>query len=339
MIMRNIIYQNNSVICPRLPPELWDRIIDFIAGATWDQDDTGELNPPPRWRRDLHACCLVCHTFLPRSLLQLYEVIELRSATHLTQVVRTLSNSPILRDRVRLLTINAKDSVNQSWVSLVPIRLQIRTLSNCRFLILRGTDLSTMHSHAKTALGYLKQRLWKVTLEDVHYFSSLQLVRFFRIASSVELRYPSHNKLEGREVAGLGRLPPCPIGRDRFQGEQRFFTVEMSWVALGQVTRDWDLSICHGEWDINLHILGDLQDTTGSATVLANIVKVLEHLCGQPSRKSNIRMHIAFVAALSFDIGLYQGEWFSAFVLAVSTVLNRVGVQTVTSAECKSTWD
>lgn len=333
-VMYTVLDADDKVVCPRLPPEVWDRIIDFVAGAFFNRDDTGMLSPPSQWRRDLHACSLVCHTFLPRSLLQLYEEVELRSAAHLTQIVHTLSNSPILRDRVDTLIVNAKDGTNQSWVSLVPIRLQIRTLLNCRVLVLRGVDLSTMHSHAKTAFTCLGQRLSGVTLEDVHYFSSLQLARFFRIAKNVVLRYSLHNGVKSREVAGLGCLPPCPIGKDRFRGEDRYFTLEMSWATLAQVTQDWDLSTCSGDWDISLGILGDVQDTTGCATALANIVKVAEGVCRQPFWKSNIRMRIApALETLPLHIWLCRGERFPAFVSAFSAILNIVGVKTMMPVE------
>lgn len=298
-IMRTVLRPDDDVICPRLPPEVWDRIIDFVGGAQGPNGTGG-------WRRDVHACSLVCHAFLPRSLLHLYEELELRSATHLTHVVHVLSNSPILRNRVRVLIINAKDGVNQSWVSLVPIRLRIRTLPYCRYLVLRGVDLSTMHSHAKTAFSCLRQQLWHVVLEDVHYFSPMQLARFFHIAETVSLRYSPHDAVKGREVTGLRCLPPCPMGRDQFQGEQRYFILQMSWATLAQVTRNWDLTMCNGEWHISLRIFGDFEDTTDSATALENVVKVLGRL--QPFGKSNITMYIVPAEVLPFDIRLHQGE-------------------------------
>lgn len=158
-----------------------------------------------------------------------------------------------------------------------------------------------MRSHAKTAFACLEQRLRQVVLEDVHYFFPLQLSRFFRVAKNVRLCYSPHIELEGHEVAGMGRLPPGLIGEDRFRGEQRSFFLDMSWTTLpGQVTRDWD---------IYLSISGKFQDTIGSATALAKVVKMLEHLDRQLVGKPNITTHIEPAETLSSpDIRLYRGE-------------------------------
>lgn len=293
MVVRTALRPRGHAGYPQLPPEMWDSVIDFVAGA-----ESSQL--------DLRTCSLVCHAFLPRSLIHLYQKLDLRSAAQLAQVVHRLSNSPILRNRVRYLIIDAKDSVTQSWVSLVPIRLQIHILTNCRSLVLRGVDLSAMHSHAKTALTCLRQRLLQVTLEDIHYFSPLQLARFFHVAENVVLRYSSHYVLKDRNVACLGRSPPSPMGRNQFQGGWRYFDLSMSWVIFAQVTRDWDLSACIGGWDIVLYLSGDSQEATGRAAALANITNTLEHLCKQPFGKSNITIRIK----APYTTELKRSEWF-----------------------------
>lgn len=194
-----------------LPLELWEKVIDFVAGGTHSLSiSTG---------RDVTACCLVCRAFVPRCrfylILPTHGDFAIQSRTRLARVVQTLSNFPALWARLDKLIIDAGNGVDQSWISTVPFCLPL-SIFRLNRLALRGVDLSVLHPEAHR--GFSRIRIDEVLLCDVRYSSYTQLTRFFSISNTVAVYDQQAMTIE---VAALRRLPPR-------QGPQRF-TLQLSW--------------------------------------------------------------------------------------------------------------
>lgn len=259
---------SNSHGCSQLPLELWDRIIDFVAGNLGGSSE----------RRDIVACSLVCWAFVNRCRFHLIHKLTIRSRAQLDQVIRILSNSPIFCARLSWLIIDAGNGADQSWVSTVPFRLPL-SVSRLENLTVRGVDLRALHPQALQAFSRI--RIDKVYLEDVRYSSYTQLTRFFSIATEVRVfKQPAMT----HEVAALRRLPPSPR-----QGERSFYVYGLLWATLCSMTQSLDLSTCTGEWRIHFRIdMSGSEETSGMA--LANIRRGFDQICEQPERVLSFRI-------------------------------------------------
>lgn len=253
-----------------LPLELWERIIDIVAG------NVGYLRQSQR--HDIIACCLVCRAFVTRCRFHLYYQFTLRSGTQLEQLVHTLSASPILCNRLHGLTIDGRQVADQSWVSAAAFRLP-PSISSLGTLFLRDVDLSVLHPEANR--GFSRIRIPEVHLRDVRYSSYTQLTRFFSISNTVRVH---GQPVATHEVAALRRLPPR-------RGPQRFYLHDLSWAVLDSMTQSLDLSTCTGDWGINVWIAGSRSWET-SAVALANLCIAFEHICGQPDRQLDFRIRL-----------------------------------------------
>lgn len=252
-----------------LPLELWDKVIDFVAGGT------GYLSRPRK--PDVIACCLVCRAFAPRCRFYLYQEFTLRSGTQLKQVDHVLSNSPILCNCLYRLIIDAGNGVDQLWVSTVPFSLPL-SISSLDTLVLRGVDLSVLHPEFQKAFSRI--RIDKVRLDDVRHWSYTQVTRFFSVANTV---WAHGHPAMTDEVVALRRLPP--------RQTRQWFAFSSSWATLGSMTRELDLLTCTGEWKISFNIQGSSSHET-SVPALANIRRGFEQICGQPDRKWDYKIQL-----------------------------------------------
>ncbi|KAH8094527.1 hypothetical protein BXZ70DRAFT_362628 [Cristinia sonorae] len=120
---------------PRLPVEVYERIIDFCAFACFMLAD----------QRMLHACALTSRDWLPRSRLHLYDYIDLRTQEQFARFLETVQGTPVLGTFVYRMDLGPKqqelhnnevvDSIkfgsqykakprpSTSWILQVPIRL------------------------------------------------------------------------------------------------------------------------------------------------------------------------------------------------------------------------
>ncbi|THH28137.1 hypothetical protein EUX98_g6052 [Antrodiella citrinella] len=99
---------------PRLPIEICERIIDFVAGPVWHR------NRPP-----LTRCALVCRAWLLRCRFQLSpDKVTLRSPSDLASLTRFLDIFPPATAGLSFLDIHGRKdgdtSTADSWVSSVP---------------------------------------------------------------------------------------------------------------------------------------------------------------------------------------------------------------------------
>lgn len=247
------------------------------------------------WRRNVLACCMVHRAFMPRCRFHLYEHIKLCSGGNLTQVVHTLSQFPTLRKRVDCITIDATGSEDQSWVSSVPFCLPLTSFRlKPGILVLQGVDLSVLHPSAHQAFARVGV-FSNIVLQDVRYSSYTQLVRFLTIAYNVRISYQPDSDHKTGEITG--RLPPGrSVNRLRAPYSSlltRRFTLDMSWAALGSITRDLDPFGFMGNWHIVFRgEYPSTRETTASATALANILKAFKQNCRQSDQKSIISFDI-----------------------------------------------
>ena len=143
----------------KLPPELWDQIIDALAD---DKDPkTGAL--PEDTRRALVNCALVCHNWRPRAELHLrlhIYIDDVNSLTGLAQRMRAAST--VLSPHVRLLhlTLPEGHSIPPSNVlTLLPMlfRLGISSIDEFRlnYFILSSQIQSEMTREKTVSFPYL----------------------------------------------------------------------------------------------------------------------------------------------------------------------------------------
>ena len=145
----------------RLPVELCETVIDFVAGS-------GDV-------KTLCACALTCHSWAPRSRLYLYKSITLRTLSDLDAVVSRLKFAPALWSRIKTLVIDVRgDPAHQRWAFAVPMRLapMIRNLERLR---LDSVDLSLAYGDFYKGL-LLWQGISQLTLVDIQYTRHFQLV-------------------------------------------------------------------------------------------------------------------------------------------------------------------
>lgn len=121
---------------PRLPIEICERIIDFIA------------NTFPTGEHHLIPLTLVCRAWLPRCRFHLCRVVSLHSREGLEAYSRLFTHFPQLADRVHQLSIFGDKSTNKgsivdTWVSQIPTLLP--PLPNLRDIYLRNVDLVRQH--------------------------------------------------------------------------------------------------------------------------------------------------------------------------------------------------
>lgn len=143
---------------PQLPLELWEHIIDIVAENGIDETTDAMLK-----------CILTCRAWVSRCQYHLFSEVVLRSRDHVHQVCKVLSTSPVLRQRVKHIWIDAKvnhrgtkNGLDQSWISAAPFQLaplvsKLRTLklSNIDF-----TQLNPTFCQAFTAFAHPIESLY-----------------------------------------------------------------------------------------------------------------------------------------------------------------------------------
>lgn len=178
---------------PSLPPELWDKTLDFIPEV--EQDHAAILT-------SLLFCSLVCHEWAPRALMLLssYKVSRdavLKTAEDLSRLARILTRYPHLCSRVQRLTI-VGSTTDQSWVSAVATRLAPR-IRHIDEVTLRGVDLSNKHSDFYKPFA-LFTSLQRLILDGVRY------THFFQVSRLIfKTRVPNLLMTDTTLVSGLPR--------------------------------------------------------------------------------------------------------------------------------------
>lgn len=125
---------------PELPVEIWDHVIDTLAGACMSGDDAFQLDDEAR--KELSSCSLVCRAWGPRCRLYLFREIDVISRDSLRSISTFLQKSPSYAGLVEQVNICAKGT-DQSWVPTVPLLLP--NLSGLYTLSFTSVDFKQQH--------------------------------------------------------------------------------------------------------------------------------------------------------------------------------------------------
>lgn len=139
-----------SSILPRLPIEVWESVIDILAGY---YDGFHPLES--KARRDVNTCRLVCRAWVPRCRLHLYNEIFLDSRDGLQATSNFLQHSTFHTSRVYALQIRGTGP-DQSWIATVPLRLP--PLRNLAHIFLIGVDFAQQPPHFYQIYSLLRTR-------------------------------------------------------------------------------------------------------------------------------------------------------------------------------------
>lgn len=141
---------------PRLPPEIWDMIIDILAEhLDW---------------ASLYACILTCRPLVPQCKRHLHHgfdltrgFINIHSRKHLTQAVLVMKR---YRPRWMRLTLDARENNDSSWIcsALVRVALRMPKLDSITF---QGIDFFVIAANPSfyTSLRVLQSRCPSLRLE------------------------------------------------------------------------------------------------------------------------------------------------------------------------------
>ena len=137
---------------PELPVELWEHIIDSIAGPS-DYHGLYYGGISPRTRQTLAQCQAVCRAWVPRCRLHLYHEVILDSRDALQFASTFLHASPFHACLVWALRIRGRGS-DQSWISTVPFHLpKLPGLSHVQF---STVDFAQQHPRCPQAYSLLR---------------------------------------------------------------------------------------------------------------------------------------------------------------------------------------
>ncbi|TCD62418.1 hypothetical protein EIP91_006919 [Steccherinum ochraceum] len=160
----------------RLPLEICERIIDFLAPASTTPQLTESLQAII-CRNDLYSCMRACPAWIPRCQFHLMEVARFVSRYSLIHYARQLRRSPESRQRIKSVVIS-QDEDDHSWVSAVPLLLPLK-LDN---LTLEAVDLSALHPMALQRLHLLQVSF--LMLKSVHYSYYYEVARLVKFTSA-----------------------------------------------------------------------------------------------------------------------------------------------------------
>ncbi|KAI0710590.1 hypothetical protein C8Q76DRAFT_68002 [Earliella scabrosa] len=165
----------------RLPHEVCEQILD---SCRVDADDRVlKKHSYPIWRQT----ALVCSAWLPRSRYNLLYEVELRKASDINLLVRTLQETPRFADLVVRLTVYSHFRNRYVPFGRMPLPL---LLKNCKGLDLRYVDWTVYPPrYADTGLYHWSNivELWL----DVRFIVLRPILRF--VSSSRQLRYLNLN--------------------------------------------------------------------------------------------------------------------------------------------------
>ena len=137
----------------KLPPELWDQIIDALA----DDKDPKTRALPEDTRRALVNCALVCHNWRPRAELYLRQEIvidDVNSLTGLAQRMRAASTvlSPHVRS-LRLILPEGHSIPPSNVLTLLPMLFQLGISSIDEFTLgcmIPSSEIQSKQTRQKT---------------------------------------------------------------------------------------------------------------------------------------------------------------------------------------------
>lgn len=170
---------------PRLPLEVFERVIDWVAVVVDARSIL--LRTYVDNRLELLNCALVCHSWYPRARLHLLDKLILRTRSDLDRFLDFFSATPSLIPRVETLWIHPTLNTDQSWVSSALVRLGPR-LKNLMTLEMKGVDLDQRHPDFYKACSLFT--LYGLTMVELRYSRVSHLSRFVEtMQSSSGLRH------------------------------------------------------------------------------------------------------------------------------------------------------
>lgn len=217
---------------PRLPVEILEEIIDSIASLdddieefplvhiSWTTEDVLQM---------LSTLCLVCRALVPRCRLYMYNIITLRSQKDLSSIATTLSNHPHLVARIQDLTIDARLSDSQAWISAIPLSLPLASMGSI-FLQFRGVDLTQLHPSFPATCTMFGGEVLLLNLVDVQYTRYSQITRLVRA-----VRAKSWNWTVTRDTLPLEVTVPLYPGRMCMPHYMRKLDWRLTWDMLDRI--------------------------------------------------------------------------------------------------------
>ncbi|KAH8102958.1 hypothetical protein BXZ70DRAFT_762589 [Cristinia sonorae] len=209
---------------PQLPVEVWEIVIDCVA-----MEVGHGMFPNRAGREQLVACSLVCQSWVPRSLFHLYEHLEINTADSLEHITYRLFTVRELCIRVETILVKCTPGTDQSWVSLIPLRLT--GLTNLKSLLMHRFDFTK-----KTPNFYEVYRLYHVerlSLVDVTYSRYAQVTQLVSATCAKLLILNSNVQTRLSPSANPGRL---------LLGHLSNLTrlhLQITWEDLCTVSNDW----------------------------------------------------------------------------------------------------
>ncbi|KAH8107087.1 hypothetical protein BXZ70DRAFT_274747 [Cristinia sonorae] len=229
---------------PRLPIEVWEDVIDRLAGNS----DLVQGNMTKLTRRRLVACSLVCRSWAPRCRYHLYRQLFLRSEADLEVVVLRLTEVPGLATRVALISIDCTSGSKQNWVALLPLRLHAVGMHTLPMLVMLRFDF-TVARHRGFYEMYRQLPIKRLVLGvDVIYSRYSQITQLATAvrAESVSVRsLVTHLTNPGRIC--MGTAPKA-------------LELTMTWRELCETSQHWDF-LRLGLRNVRFTIQGD-QDSS-----------------------------------------------------------------------------
>ncbi|KAH8089872.1 hypothetical protein BXZ70DRAFT_1011349 [Cristinia sonorae] len=211
-----------STAC-RLPVEVWEQIIDYVAGPL-----------PDLWavRENLFACALVCRAWVPRSFWWLFKTLTLKSALQLEYAVSRMANISGLSQCVEFLVVLCLPSQDMSWVSLVPLYLP--RLENLQKFILIQFDFTKRSPRFYDAYRLLKVEHLKVV--DPIYLRHNQITQLVVAVSAKTFDLTGRESSASQLASARSRSDRLLLGTG--SNLQTFF-LRTTWQDLQDISRRW----------------------------------------------------------------------------------------------------
>lgn len=309
--MSGIISCREHDYLPELPIEVWENVIDLVRGklplfvdrpAGRNRHNHVRLKQLARQTiAELVACSAVCRTWNTRARLYLFESITLRSGQDLLGFLHHLSNSLILRGRVRALIISNEDSCGDSWIYRAVHCLPSR-LPNAKSLTLRHINLATLHPHFMRDISLFRP------LQDLYLVHAVfpRFVDLWRLVSSTRAEYVQLTRsckvLE--QPGSLFRRPST------LQSRMRFIWIRGAWSDMKRMSRTWDFSSPLIS-DVRVSILPEYEEglpVLRTSCIWKEILRVFRQLCATaaPERKP-VWVELTWMSGQGIYVSLSRG--------------------------------
>ncbi|TCD59836.1 hypothetical protein EIP91_011339 [Steccherinum ochraceum] len=297
----------------KLPFSALERCIEYLS---FELDDTERRSEAVL---ALKTCSVVCKALSRYCRLYICASTTLASGKELTEFVKSLRQTPGLARRITKLVLCGMTGVDQSWISVVPLRLLplLQRLRNCTF---QDVDLHLIHPSAYKVFRLYGPREW--TFKNVTYSRYSQITRLLPTSTTylcVE-----------EPLDTLGIDAPLDPGQLSFRHIRGPLVVKwyLSWKDRESLARNLDgnalplagFDFYMGGWLDEHHV--DVED----AAVIGCIRKVFESAVGpMSSRNADLRLEFLSKSFEKTYINMWRSKEYGTVDLKLSIVTKNLG--------------